>query len=84
MFNITRKLNAISETVATDLLFKGFREAMGEGVVTVDLVKGPDTFRFDIVSEDPLTNQDGQKYWELALYCEGHLVASAFADEHDL
>jgi hypothetical protein len=86
MHNITRKLNQISDTVATDLLFTGFRTIMRDGGYQCDLIKGPDKFRVEIpnIDEPHINRVNQQKYWEVNLYCDGELMATGFADESDL
>ena len=85
MHNIIRKLNAITETVATDVMFTGFRTIMRDGGgSSTEVSKGPDIFTVSIVDVDNPRIDNGVKIWQVQLHCECELVAYAFADEHDL
>jgi len=84
MHNIQAVNDKLTEGKATDLLFTGFRQAMRDGMNYAHFNSGCDAFGLDVV-EVPRVNQlNGQKYWSLRLYCDCKLVATAYADEHDL
>jgi len=84
MHNIKAVTDKITEGKATDLLFIGFRQAMRDGMKYAQLTSGRDAFGLDVI-ELPTVNQlNGHKSWSLRLYCDCKLVATGYADEHDL
>lgn len=75
--------NKITEEKATDLMFTGFRQAVRAKMTYTQVNGGPEVYGID-VNQIPDNQVGGFKQWSLRLYSNGELIATGFADEHDL
>lgn len=75
--------NKIEEGKAANLMFTGFRQAVRAKMTYTQVNGGPEVYGLD-VNPMPDNQVGGFKQWSLRLYTNGQLIATGFADEHDL